>query len=670
MPHDARVVGRIHGGCHTEYQTGPGKHHVFDKTRPFHSLARWLSTKSTFGVQSIHRGPTSPLADNVTGIDRRTANGGPETQAERAVTCETYQRVPLSEQDHDLQDVIRRVGFHPFIVVRRPDQRDPDERFLICRTQNDIGQFVNDLAALPGFRRSLLVRGMERALQLETYDAAALLFAWTKVEGADVDESLHVSAPEAIDLPAFFHYPMFSLAPGVSSLNTADRIAALVAAFNAYASTSGNDALRFALLQALGLGLSRALGRIGAYEQALHIVERALSVGGKAMHLEAARHTLLLKLEDQPVPARLKKFVGDDNGYLGLTTCLQPFRRFDIGPDGQVLLCCGHWLPTTIGNIMTQSVGEVLNSPIAERIRRSVIDGSYKYCDHLNCALMVRDVLPKRHQVRHGPTGHALATGDCRVDAVEDMLFAFDQTCNLSCPSCRTQLISEKASQSIEKTRAIEQKMMPLMSTLRTLHLNAAGELFASRPSRRLLEMINDETCPDLRLDIISNGTLFSQEEWAKFPGIHNKIRSVRISVDAATKETFEKLRRLGNYDTFLRNMRFLRDLRAADVIPRFMMSMTYQVDNYREMPAFIDFCHDMQADSTIFERLQNIAFTEEEYHLKAVHRPNHPDHAAFITLIHDPIFRARDIWHDFDYPGISPSTIEGAAVLQWINDD
>lgn len=639
---------------------------MFDKTRPFHTLARWLATKSTFSVQSIDQGPTSPLAENITGIDRRTANGGPERWAARSATRDDYERVPLLEQDGDLRDVIRRIGFHPFIVVRRSDRSDADERFLTCRTQNDIGQFVNDLAALPDFKHSLLIRGLERALQLETYDAAALLFAWTKVEGADVDESVHVSAPEAIDLPAFFYYPMFSIAPGTCSLDSAGRITALVAAFNAYAKTSGNDALRFTLMQAIGLGLSRALGRIGDFRQALDIVERALSVGGKAMHLEAARHALRLKLADRPVPPRLEKFIGDDNSYLKQTTCLEPFRRFDIGPDGQVALCCGHWLPTKIGNIMTQPVEEVLNSPTAHKIRQSVLDGSYKYCDHLSCSALIRDALPKRDQVTHDATRHALATGDVRVRAVDNMLFAFDQSCNLSCPSCRTHLITEKASQSIEKTRMIEQKLVPLLPTLRILNLNAAGELFASRPSRRLLEMINDKTCPALRLDIISNGTLFNQEEWAKFPGIHNKIRSVRISVDAATKETFEKLRRLGNYETFIRNMRFLRDLRIAGVIPRFVISMTYQVDNYLEMPAFISFGRDMHTDVVTFEQLQNIAFTEEEYRLKAVHRPGHPDHKSFITLTRDPIFSDKDVWHDFYHDGFSSPGIESAAVAYW----
>src|SRR5262249_719980 len=161
--------------------------------------------------------------------------------------------------------------------------------------------------------------------------------------------------------------------------------------------------------------------------------------------------------------------------------------------------------------------------------------------------------------------------------------------------------------------------------------INPAGELFVSKPSRKLLELINDQRCPDLRLDIISNGTLFSREEWAKFPGIHNKIRSVRISIDAATKETFEKLQRLGKYDVFVRNLQFLRELRDRGVIPRLWFSFTYQLENFREMKAFVHFCNEMHADYAIFERLQNLVFSHEEFRQKAVHYPDHPLYSEFI---------------------------------------
>ena len=70
----------------------------------------------------------------------------------------------------------------------------------------------------------------------------------------------------------------------------------------------------------------------------------------------------------------------------------------------------------------------------------------------------------------------------------------------------------------------------------------------------------------------------------------------------------------------------------------------------------FVDFCISMNCDYAIFERLQNICFTAEEFRSKAVHLPDHPLHSEFLAVVSDPIFASPRVWHDFDY--------EGAAML------
>jgi hypothetical protein len=138
-------------------------------------------------------------------------------------------------------------------------------------------------------------------------------------------------------------------------------------------------------------------------------------------------------------------------------------------------------------------------------------------------------------------------------------------------------------------------------------------------------------------------------------------VRSVRISIDAASKPTFEKLRRLGRYEPFVENMRFLSRLRATGTIPQLKFSFTYQLDNFREMPEFVEFCASMNADFAIFERLQNIAFTANDYRAKAVHHPEHPQHIEFLGIISKPIFATPRVWHDFDYQGAAKMTSDQA---------
>jgi hypothetical protein len=68
-----------------------------------------------------------------------------------------------------------------------------------------------------------------------------------------------------------------------------------------------------------------------------------------------------------------------------------------------------------------------------------------------------------------------------------------------------------------------------------------------------------------------------------------------------------------------------------------------------------------MCADYAIFERLQNIAFTDEEFRGKAIHSPDHRLYGEFIGVIKDPIFRTKRVFHDFDYDGVANISREEA---------
>ena len=267
---------------------------------------------------------------------------------------------PFLEQD--LLQEVRKIGFVPFILVRAGAHAHRSASFVACKTQNEAGQFVNDVASLPGFGESKLLRGIERALSLEVYEAADLLFSWVNAPAAGLAETVHILRPDGVRVHARYNYPAFGFDCGTGPQGPELRTRMLLDTFHTYAGNDGNNALRFAIMEALAFALSRALGAKQRYGQALQVVEQALGANAYSIHLKACKHTLLLKLDGKPVPPRLEKFVGEDNGYLKQFVCPLPFERFDIGPSGDVLVCCGHWLPTSIGNFIREPVDGVLNS--------------------------------------------------------------------------------------------------------------------------------------------------------------------------------------------------------------------------------------------------------------------------------------------------------------------
>ncbi len=502
---------------------------------------------------------------------------------------------------------------------------------------------------------NLFMKALCSAFQRETYDAFEDWFAWLlqKEEKFPLEithflnkktEKRHKEATSQLN-------PLGSDNPKVVMLEKF---------WLAFLAFTWKSELQYGVVEAAAIALCKYYGSLGNYERALYFVGIALQEPRTSIHLKAASHTLHLRLQNQAVPPRLEKFVGFDNGYLRNFVCDMPFKRFDIVETGEVNVCCGHWLPTPVGNIETDSLDNILNSKTAKAIRKTMTDGTYKYCNHLECVHLAQNVIPRRETVNDPIIDTAIAYDDFGVGHVDNMLFAYDQSCNLACPSCRKERIIEKPSQNEEKARIVETKLMPLLSKLKHLEINVAGEVFVSKPSRQILSMISQETCPDLSIDMISNGMLFTEKEWQKFPGIHGKVGGVRISIDGARKGTFEKLRRFAIHEVLLENLGFLQKLRLKKEIGGLTFSFTYQLENFREMEEFVHFSHSFGADKIIFEPLQNVgAFTAEQYLERAVHRADHALFSEFIEMIKRPIFKMVGIQHDFaNYEGFGDSDL------------
>ena len=86
--------------------------------------------------------------------------------------------------------------------------------------------------------------------------------------------------------------------------------------------------------------------------------------------------------------------------------CSKPFEWFEItqlNDRGGVYLCCPSWLNTCIGNIRHASVEEIWNGQKARAIRRSILNGSFQFCDVEKCAFL---------QTRFGPVQKIKAVTD------------------------------------------------------------------------------------------------------------------------------------------------------------------------------------------------------------------------------------------------------------------
>ena len=137
--------------------------------------------------------------------------------------------------------------------------------------------------------------------------------------------------------------------------------------------------------------------------------------------------------------------------------CLSPFVQIAINLAGKVRLCgCADWMPTTIGNLYENKLEDLLSSPLAQKIKKSITDGSYSYCNENTCGIIRNNLLNTIDDV---PDSVKVQIEDVsKYIMPREIFIAGDITCNLSCPSCRKQVL--KPSKELQKKNLLMMQLL------------------------------------------------------------------------------------------------------------------------------------------------------------------------------------------------------------------
>ena len=321
---------------------------------------------------------------------------------------------------------------------------------------------------------------------------------------------------------------------------------------------------------------------------------------------------------------------GDDiDEWLKGRRCQLPFSNFDSMPNGDVFVCCGDWLPVPIGNIYKSSADEIWNSPVAKEIRASVIDGSYRYCSRLSCMDILNRTLP--------PNPPPTAEAELNSPGPSRIVLSHDNSCNLSCPSCRSEVILAKKEQQDRLNALLETVFVPLLKDATIVRISGSGDPFASNHYRALMKAVDRDRFPKLRIDLHTNAQLFDEKAWDDLE-LHGKIWHVEISIDAATAETYKVVRRGGSFERLKKNLALVRRLREEGEIKELAFSFVVQQSNYLEMPEFVRLAEEFKADFVDFRMILNWGVTgAEDFKQKFVGSPSHPEYEAYLAVLAQP---------------------------------
>ena len=269
--------------------------------------------------------------------------------------------------------------------------------------------------------------------------------------------------------------------------------------------------------------------------------------------------------------------------------CMHPFTYLDIQLSGNYM-CCPSWLPKRLDDHIEDSEINTkwFTGPAAKEIRSSMVDGSYSYCDHLACPSIQelnRGIVPYNFKLKEIFLEEYL-----EVRGPEIVLFGFDRSCNLKCPSCRTEVIPNDKVESLEhiqKINILHSIDRHLARTIKKLIITGSGDPFYSKLFREYLINFESSKYPALEeIQLVTNGQLCNKKMWKSLKSA-TFIKTIEISIDAGTKNTYENITRInGKWSRLWENIRFLDTVVTIDTL---IFSMVVSEKNFTEMKTMYD---------------------------------------------------------------------------------
>jgi len=162
-------------------------------------------------------------------------------------------------------------------------------------------------------------------------------------------------------------------------------------------------------------------------------------------------------------------------------------------------------------------------------------------------------------------------------------------TCNLACRMCQVPTWDRKAPDlSTDDFR----KLLDSIPTLMKIKLQGMGEPFLNRD---LLDIIELGVRQDLVIVTNTNGTILNEEMCRRV--ISSGLDTISISIDGATKETYEKIRIKGKFNIVIENTKRLIAMRGTSSMPRINVWMLGMRENIHELSMMVQLCHDLGVD-------------------------------------------------------------------------
>jgi len=334
-------------------------------------------------------------------------------------------------------------------------------------------------------------------------------------------------------------------------------------------------------------------------------------------------------------------------GDLSDRFCSQPFDTLStsngrLGRPDFFACGCSATLPYPVSNADDElSIDSLWNGESIREIRRSILDGDFAYCSRTMCPYIAQATLPKRSDITDPFLRDIIDNRRTEIDRKPARVsLGHDPSCNLACPSCRSEIVTIKNEQREKLDILTDKIVLPLIADSSVqLFICTDGDPFASRHYRRLIHSLDKKRHARVQLQLLTNGLLFTPEEWMSLGHVQKMIQLVIVSIDGARPETYENLRRPGKWEKITMNMDFLKELRQSGKIQGLYLHFVVQKDNFEEMIEFVELGKQWKVDGINFIRMLNMgSFSGPVFEENDVADPRHPLHPKLLEVLRHPV--------------------------------
>jgi MoaA/NifB/PqqE/SkfB family radical SAM enzyme len=184
------------------------------------------------------------------------------------------------------------------------------------------------------------------------------------------------------------------------------------------------------------------------------------------------------------------------------------------------------------------------------------------------------------------------------------LMIVLTTNCNLDCIMC-TRLKAETA---ITLPKKAVEKIIPLFPGLEAIDWQG-GEVFTVNYFKELFtEAIKHK---HIKHSIITNGLLIDRQ-WAEMFALSNT--SITFSIDSVKKETYEAIRRKGDFNELLSKLKIINEAKkSANSGTILHLNAVIMRSNYKEVLLFPDFCAENGISHLRFDFLRPEAAPHED---------------------------------------------------------